>query len=383
MLEVEQSIHQNLWKRVLIRCAILAFTALFLTLAVPKLIHLLLPFLIALLVAKLLHPLVETIHRKLKIPRKITAVIFDVLIFLIIFSLLGLLVSYFIEQIAELVTSVQRNWGQISDGFQQGKDHFTWLVQNLPPEVIELFRGFQSSLVSALQSGGKAILDSVVSGMTAVTTHTGNFFVNLLMAVMAAYYMAADYSGITAKIRAFMGESVCHYLSVVKRSVFSVLGAYIKSMCLLAAFAFLFMLAALLICRQPYAVLIALLLALIDFLPLIGTIAVLIPWGALEMMSGNMNKGIYLIIVGIAFYLVRQVVSPKIVGTQTGLHPLVALVSMYVGLKVSGVFGAIFGPMVLMLILSIVKSGIFDSTVSDFKLAAKRVTTILSSISEI
>ena len=59
MLEVEQSIHQNLWKRVLIRCAILAFTALFLTLAVPKLIHLLLPFLIALLVAKLLHPLVD------------------------------------------------------------------------------------------------------------------------------------------------------------------------------------------------------------------------------------------------------------------------------------------------------------------------------------
>lgn len=369
---------RNLWKRVILRCIILLFTGWFLIYAAPRLIHLLLPFIIALLVARLLHPLVEGARRKLKIPGKVTAAIFDVLIFTILFSLLGLLASYLFEQVAELAASIQRNWGQISTGFQQGKAQFNWLLESLPADMTALLGGLQTSVIAALQSGGKAVLNALLSGMTAFTAHTGNFFVNLLMAVMAAYYMAADYNGLVSRMKAFLGAGVCRYLSVIGRSVSAVLGAYVKSMGLMAAFAFLFMLAALLLCRQPYALLIALLLSLIDFLPLVGTIAVLIPWGALEMISGDMNKGIYLIIVGIVFYLVRQIVSPKIVGTQTGLSPLAALVSMYVGLKVSGVFGAIFGPMAVMLVLSILKSGIFDSTAADFKQASKRVVSILA-----
>ena len=149
-------------------------------------------------------------------------------------------------------------------------------------------------------------------------------------------------------------------------------------MLLLAALAFTFMFAALLIVRQPYALPIALLLALIDFLPLIGTIAVLAPWGIIEIISGDINLGLYLLIVGITFYFVRQVAAPKIVGTQTGLPPLAALVSMYAGLKLFGVLGAIFGPMAVMLILSIMKSGIFDKTTQDFKLAFQRVQHLLS-----
>lgn len=377
MLEAEKAVNQNLWKRVMIRFSILFLAGLFLVFAVPKVIHLLFPFLIALIVARLMQPLIEGVHRKLKIPPKIIAGIFDVLIFMAVFSMLGLFVTYLVGQAMELAAYVERNWEQISAGFRQGKEHFTWLVQNLPPEMMELLGSFEGGIVSAFQSGAKMVLDSLVSGMAAATAYTGNFFVSLLMAVMAAYYMASDYEGMMFKIKKFMGKGIYDCLVVVKRSVISVLGAYLKSMFLLAGFAFVFMLAALLIYGQPYAFFIAFLLAVVDFLPLIGTIAVLIPWGIIEMAGGSIQKGIYLVAVGIIFYFVRQIVSPKIVGIQTGLHPLAALVSMYVGLKQSGVFGAIFAPMAVMLALSVVKSGVLDSTIADFRLAVKRVASIL------
>jgi Predicted permease len=54
-------------------------------------------------------------------------------------------------------------------------------------------------------------------------------------------------------------------------------------------------------------------------------------------------------------------------GTQTGLHPLLALIGIYVGIQFSGLWGALLGPLVMILILSVIRSGVLDNTFRDFK----------------
>ena len=50
--------------------------------------------------------------------------------------------------------------------------------------------------------------------------------------------------------------------------------------------------------RQPYSFIIALALAIVDIIPLLGTIAILVPWGANELIGGDSTTGIFLILLG-------------------------------------------------------------------------------------
>src|SRR5699024_4253836 len=113
---------------------------------------------------------------------------------------------------------------------------------------------------------------------------------------------------------------------------------------------------------QEYALILALILALVDLLPLVGTIAVLLPWGIFEWIIGDPSKGVFLVILGIGFFLFRRVTEPKIMGTQTGLHPLLALIGIYVGIEVFGLWGALLGPLVMVILISIIRSGDRKST---------------------
>ena len=48
--------------------------------------------------------------------------------------------------------------------------------------------------------------------------------------------------------------------------------------------------------------------------------------------------------------VMRQILQPKILGTQIGLHPLLTLFSMYFGFQCIGVIGLIIGPIIAVIL---------------------------------
>lgn len=365
--------NKRLYKRLLIRCVLGLIVVLLLFFVIPKIIHILFPFALAFIVAAILNPLVNKINQKLRISRRIVALVLDLLVFLSLTSLAFFLVYAVVNEAISLATNIQLNWDSIITELDGLDKSFAWLNRILPPQIMEILAGFEDSIIDFLQNASKSLLSSVISITTTFTTKAGGFFVNFIMAILAAYFVTADYDRISALIKKFVGKRINTYISLLKASVVSALGGYLKSQLLLSLTAFIFMFVALAVYGQPYALLIALCLGIIDLLPIVGTIAVLVPWGIIEFVSGNVNKGVFLIIIGIAFFLIRKVIEPKIVGSQTGLHPLAALMSTYIGLQISGVWGAILGPVTLMLIISISKSGIFDNTIADLKTLANQI----------
>ena len=90
------------------------------------------------------------------------------------------------------------------------------------------------------------------------------------------------------------------------------------------------------------AVLKATLIAMLDILPILGTGGIMIPWAVISFVLGYTTLGIRLLIIYIIVTVVRNYVEPKIVGTQLGLHPIITLVSMFIGLRLFGFWG-LFG----------------------------------------
>jgi predicted PurR-regulated permease PerM len=147
---------------------------------------------------------------------------------------------------------------------------------------------------------------------------------------------------------------------------------YFKSQLILASLAFVVMFIALqiygLFFEMKYIFLIALSLMIIDFLPILGTSAILIPWaGYAILMEGDIVKGVFLLALAAGFFVLRRLVEPKILGSQTGLHPIVALMSIYIGLRLAGVWGAILGPVLVIMAIGVYNSRVFDNTIQDLK----------------
>lgn len=366
-----------LYKRLFLRFILIALFFLFIIYVLPMAIRILFPFFLAFIVAALINPLTTKINQHFGISRKVLALIIDLLIFLIISSLLGLLFYTIIGDIITLASNIQQNWDGILNFINGIEDKLSNITDLLPPEVVKWLSGFEESFFAFLQNASKALLNSAIVTTGTLTIKIGNFFIDFIMYILAAYFILVDYNRIASLAKKAVGERLAGYFSILKSSVLKALGAYIRSMLLLALFAFVFMLVAFLLYGQPYALLIALFLAFIDIFPVIGTIAILLPWGIVTLFIGDIHKGIFLIAIGIAFFVLRKLAEPKIVGSQTGLHPLLALISTYIGLQFLGVWGALLGPVLLMLCISIVKSGILDNTLIDLKELSKIISATL------
>ena len=97
-------------------------------------------------------------------------------------------------------------------------------------------------------------------------------------------------------------------------------------------------------------------MAVVDILPVLGVGTVLIPWAVIEIIFiKDLYMGIGLAIIYIVVTVIRQITEPKVVAGSLGLPPLAAIVSMYAGFKLLGIFGMIAGPMIALAIRSLIK----------------------------
>jgi len=89
----------------------------------------------------------------------------------------------------------------------------------------------------------------------------------------------------------------------------------------------------------------AVLVALVDAVPVLGTGTVLIPWAVVELIQGQTLRGVGLVATYAAAMLTRTVLEPRLVGRHLGLDPLLTLVFLYVGYRFWGILGMILAPM--------------------------------------
>ena len=130
---------------------------------------------------------------------------------------------------------------------------------------------------------------------------------------------------------------------------------------------------ALLIYGQSFALVIALAVGVVDFFPFFGSSLILIPWAIVAFLQGDWVCTVFLLVLTFVLFLFRKLAEPKIVGDQTGLHPLLSLMSMYVGMKLAGILGMILMPILWMAVISLYRVGFFDPTIRDFALLAGRI----------
>lgn len=143
----------------------------------------------------------------------------------------------------------------------------------------------------------------------------------------------------------------------IKKYIIGTLFVCIRSYALIMSITFVELSIGLHILRVENAFLIALLIAVFDILPVLGTGGIMIPWAIITFLLGNYSLAIGLAVLYVVITIIRNILEPKIVGGNIGLHPVVTLISLFVGAQLFGVVGLFGFPIFLSLLVNLNKNG--------------------------
>ena len=367
-----------LWLRLGIR---LGLTALAVWLAARfgrPLLSLFAPFLLALIAAAALNPLVKKLQRLLGWNRQVLTL----LLLFLIFGLLGGGLALLVYAAAGQLVSLVQNWGGLLDSLQTVMDQlealFARLLTLVPLQVNEIVENAGDSLFQWLSEAAPAALGNL--GLEAGERAMGlpAFLVALVIFIMATFLLTADYPYLRSRYVQHLDEGLLRFLGQLRTTALGAFGGYVKAEFLLSVGVFFILLAGFFLIRQPYGLLLSLGLAVMDFIPIIGAGTVMVPWAFVALFTGDFTAAVELMAIWGVIALFRRVMEPKFVGDQTGLSPILSLVSIYVGMKLAGVLGMVFGPVVLLMVLNLAGMGMFRGARLDLEAAARDIAAILS-----
>ena len=367
----------RLWIRMGIRLLLAVGLILVLYNLLPPLLSLFMPFVLALVTAWLLNPLVKALQRRLGLSRGFLSIFLILLAFAAAGGILfGLGYSLFSE-----VSTLLDNWEVAWDSLQAGVDSLgTWLDKLLAylPDQVEIFVNENlDQLWSAFSGWVSGVMPLLGTWAGNLAMAVPSFVVGLIVFIMAAYFITTDYPHYRFMMTDRLPVEVRAFFSHVKHTALGALAGYIRAEVIISIGVFVILLLGFLIVRQPYAVLLALALAVLDFIPIIGSGTIMVPWAVVDLITGNWSHALALMVVWGIICVFRRVAEPKAVGSQTGLSPILSLISLYVGMRLAGVLGMILGPIVCLVAINVARTGIFDGLVADLSLAVRDIVALL------
>ena len=344
---------RKIWKTVLIAlgCALgaWAFGAL--------LLPVLLPFFIGLAVSLLAEKPVRLLQTRAHVPRSLASGLCVLLLFGLLFGGLFFLCRLLCAEAADLARQLPQLAENLAPLFEKLKSRLLALAERLPDG---LGTGLRAGVEEFFKTGagfGTKLYETLFSWASGIIGRLPDAVLFAVTAILSSFMLSGELPAIRGWLRRTVRPAWLEKLQTLGGHVRTTLGGWLRAQLKLMGITFLILNAGLLLLRVRYPVLAALIITVVDALPVFGTGTVLVPWGALCLLTGNVPKGLGLLALYGVISLVRSVLEPKIMAAQVDLPPLAALAAMYVGFCAFGVAGMVLCPMALLFVKQLHDSG--------------------------
>lgn len=307
------------------------------------------PFIIAFIISCLIEPLVSFLEKKVRIPRKVGSVICILLVLTVLGTILGLIITRLVKEIINVYDQINVIFGSIQQFFEAMIEKVNHFYISLPKTISDTVDQYFAEAAN----NAREILKPLIEKITSFTMSLPQVLVFIIVTILATYFMTSDRNRINSFLdRQFPVQWMEKTRMLINR-LFSALFGWLRAQLILMTVTFTELTVAFMILNIPNGLLLALIIAIVDALPVFGVGTVLIPWGIVELISGYYQRGISLLLLYIIVLVVRQLIEPKIIGQQIGVHPLATLFSMYLGLQLFGLIGMIVGPILIVILKTV------------------------------
>lgn len=319
------------------------------------------PLACALVFACLIRPLARPLGRlfeKLHISKRIAALIACIVVFGALLALVALIVAILTDEASSLLKSLPDIVRDSQRFLNSTLDWFTNLVENkVGGEALHAINDMLSNGVSRLADAVAGFAGSMVSFTWSAVTGLPDAILFVLFTVMESYYLVAD----DVRLTGFITKIVPRKMSGGWNSVRDVMLKGVKAQIITALIEMLVVAVLLLvgfgILGINYALMLALLIAVLDALPVIGAGLVMTPMAIYYFIVAQYVPAIGTLVLWVVIQVLKQVLEPKLMGKQMKISQLGTMVSMYAGFVFMGYLGLLMGPLALMLFTAILGNG--------------------------
>lgn len=348
--------------KALVNIAVAAAILVCVLFLVPRIFFFFMPFVTGWIIALIAGPLVRFFEEKIKLKRKAGSAFVIIVIIALVVLVIYFVCALLLEQIMGLARALPDMLAGVEADLDSIGRKLNMLLAKLPGEIqLDLdgsAMGFDTYLGGLLEKIGSPTIEAAGN----LAKLLPGVFIGLIMALLSAYFFVAERHQLNEWFRKHMPASVQMRYQVIRHSLGKSVGGYFKAQLKIEVWMYLLLLLGLGILRVDYFALIALGIAILDFLPFLGTGTVLIPWAVIRILTAQYKTAIGLLVIWGVGQLARQLIQPKIVGDSIGVPPLPTLFLLYIGYKVGGVVGMILAVPLGLLAYSLYEDGAFDTT---------------------
>ena len=321
-------------------------------------LYALMPFTIALLVTIILKRPVDHTARLLHIPRKGVA-------FLLVVLFYGLIAALLTHAVIQLIVALVGWFGSLTTIYAENiepallrvMDWYENLVASIDPAHAAQAESIGNNILGSLASWVASLSRSLVGYAQRLALGTPKFFISLIFCIVSTVFLSMDYPNITYFFLGQFPEKSQQTILEAKNYLLKTIGGMLKSYGLIMFITFCELNIGLRIIGVEDATVLSLIIAIFDILPALGTGGIMIPWVVIELVQGNVMLGVKLLLLYAFITVVRNILEPKIVGESIGLHPVLLLISIYVGGTILGPMGIIIMPFTLIVIKKLNDAG--------------------------
>lgn len=327
------------------KLSILATVFLLLWLGARYLLPIVLPFLLGISLALLAEKPVSFLNRRMHIHRGVAAGIGVTATLVLLLSVIFLLLALLVRQLTNLASALPDLEKTATDGLDTLETFLLRLASSAPGGMQPLLH----NTISNLFSDSSAIVDSLTGRLAAMASsllgHVPGSALAIGTGILCAYMVSARLPQLRVWLKnRFLSGKIVQLAPTFKR-VREALFGWLKAQLKLSGLSFLIVLGGFLLLRVRYAPIWAVVTALVDAIPVLGTGTVLIPWSLILLVQGEPVRAVGMLSIYIVAFLARSILEPRLVGRQLGIDPLMTLLALYAGYRLWGFGGVLLSPL--------------------------------------
>lgn len=309
-----------------------------------------LPFLIGLALAGAIQRPAAWLSRRCGLRRNVCSVLLTALELVLVFALAALIVWRGIYELERLFRKLPQLLEQLPTATSSLEVRIYRYIISMPSSVQEMLFSALDALLKQGMSIPEKLYTWLADFLSALVTLAPAALLFVITTCLAALFMAADYQGVKDFVLRQFPEKWQGRVRRGKGHIKTTFRQWLKAQIILTLVTFGELAIGLLLLRVDYALLLALVIAIVDALPVFGTGTVLIPWAVVSLILGRGEMALSLLLLYGFVTVIRRILEPKLISSSMGLSPLGTLIALYVGYKAMGVLGMILAPVLLLLL---------------------------------
>ncbi len=331
------------------------------------------PFIIGWVIALMASPVVRWLERRLKIVRKIGSAITIVIVLALMGLLIYLIGVGLFRVFSDFFHSFPKYYESLGTEFQKVQASIEDIIEHLPAGVASVYDSVINSLDQYTESLINLVSEPTMSFAGNVAKSIPSILISGVMAILASYFFIADREIVISYVKKIMPISIQSRMTMVNSHFKHAVGGYFLAQLKIMGVIFAVLWISFMLLGVRYHFLVALLIAVLDFFPVLGTGTIMIPWALFQVLSGDYRMALVLAIIYVGTQALRNFIQPKLVADSIGMNPIVTLLLIYIGYKVDGVIGMIIAIPIGMIVINLVEAGAFDYIIDDVKILGKGI----------